>query len=29
MTYFIAGLIALIVFSGTLNRVLGANPKWL
>jgi len=29
MTYFIAGLIALIVFSGTLNQVLGANPKWL
>lgn len=29
MTYFIAGVIALIVFSGTLNRVLGANPRWL
>ncbi|QCK87670.1 molecular chaperone DnaJ [Phreatobacter aquaticus] len=29
MTYFIAGLIALIVFSGGLNAILGANPKWL
>lgn len=29
MTYFIAGLIALIVFSGFLNQILGANPKWL
>ena len=29
MTYFIAGVIALIVFSGALNQILGANPKWL
>lgn len=29
MTYFIAGVIALIVFSGGLNAILGANPKWL
>ncbi|MEI8144133.1 MAG: DnaJ domain-containing protein [Alphaproteobacteria bacterium] len=29
MTYFIAGLIALIVFSGALNKFLGTNPKWL
>ncbi|WP_439575481.1 DnaJ domain-containing protein [Phreatobacter sp.] len=29
MTYFIAGLIALIVFSGVLNQVISANPRWL
>lgn len=29
MTYFIAGLIAVIVFSGALNAFLGTNPKWL
>lgn len=29
MTYFIAGLIALIVFSGVLNQVLNTNPRWL
>lgn len=29
MTYFIAGVIALIVFSGGLNAFLNANPKWL
>lgn len=29
MTYFIAGLIALIVFSGVLNQVVNANPRWL
>lgn len=29
MTYFIAGLIAVIVFSGALNRFLGTNPRWL
>jgi hypothetical protein len=29
MTYLIAGLIALIVFSGGLNAILNANPKWL
>ncbi|MGL4285991.1 MAG: DnaJ domain-containing protein [Phreatobacter sp.] len=29
MTYLIAGIIAVIVFSGGLNAILGANPKWL
>lgn len=29
MTYFIAGLIALIVFSGALNAFLKTNPAWL
>ncbi|MBN8941403.1 MAG: DnaJ domain-containing protein [Rhizobiales bacterium] len=29
MTYLIAGIIAVIVFSGGLNAILNANPKWL
>ncbi len=29
MTYFIAALIAFVVFSGLLSRFLGTDPKWL
>ncbi len=29
MTYFIAGLVAVIVLSGMLERFTGASPKWL
>jgi len=29
MTYFIAGIVAIIVLSGVLERATGASPKWL